>query len=323
MNILITGGAGFIGSHLTELYLNRGDNVCVVDNLSTGSEKNIAPFRTNSKFHFEKADILTWKNLPKQTVWADRIYHLAAMVGMYHLLANPVQTLRTNILSCERLLRVMDENKSQARLMVASSSEIYGPSSKAKLSEEDLLLFKSSTRGKWVYAASKFIDEIFVLTYAREKGIKATAIRLFNTIGPRQDGYYGMVVPRFIQQAIRNEPITVYGDGEQTRSFGDVRDIVVCLDLIANHSDLIGKVINLGQDQPISINQLAELIKRLAKSNSIIKHIDYKEAYGQEYEDIRHRRPDLTEFRKLISYQFEWTLEKTLLDLIHIQTGAG
>lgn len=319
MKILITGGAGFIGSHLAEFHLQKGDEVLVIDNMSTGSEQNIAPFLNNPKFHFEKDNILTWKNLSKQCLWADRIYHMAAMVGMYHLLANPVETLNTNILSCERLLRLMSEAKSQARLIVASSSEIYGPSQKAKLSEDDLLLFKSSAHSKWAYATSKFTDEIFSLTYALAKGIRVTLIRFFNTIGPRQNGRYGMVVPRFIEQALSSKPITVYGDGEQTRSFCDVRDTIAALDIIANNHALIGEIINLGQDQPITMNNLAKLVKRLANSKSIIEHIAYNEAYGQEYEDIRFRRPDLTKFNKFTAYQFQWDLEKTLLNLLQLQ----
>ena len=320
MRILITGGAGFIGSHLVEFHLNKGDEVCVVDNLSTGSEKNIEPFVSNPNFHFEKADILSWENLSKKVQWAERIYHMAAIVGMYHLLANPVTTLTTNILSCERLLRLMDENQSQARLIVASSSEIYGPTDKELLNENDLLLFKSAAHSKWGYATSKFTDEIFSLAYAKEKGIKVTLIRFFNTIGPRQNGHYGMVVPRFIDQAVKHEPITVYGSGDQTRSFCDVRDTVTALDIIANNEALIGEIINLGQDQPITMYKLATMIKRLAHSESEIKHLSYNEAYGQNYEDIFHRRPDLTKFYKYTHYHFKWDLEKTLIDLVHIKT---
>lgn len=318
MNVLITGGAGFIGSHIVEFHLKKNDEVCVVDNLSTGSEKNIAPFQNNPKFHFEKDDLLTWQNLPKRILWADRIYHFAARVGMYHLLADPVETMTTNILDCERLLRVIHETKAQARLILASTSEIYGPSNKLQLSENDMLLFKTASHSKWPYATSKFTAEIFSLAYAHSKDVKVTIIRLFNTIGPRQNSHYGMVVPRFIAQAACNKPITVYGDGEQTRSFCDVRDTTVALDIIASNPATIGEIINLGQDQPITINNLAKLIKQLAKSKSIISNLTYKEAYGQDYEDIMHRRPDLTKFYKFTSYQFQWDLEKTLLDLIQL-----
>ena len=321
MNILITGGAGFIGSHLVEYHLKQGDDVCVVDNLSTGSEKNIALFQSDPSFHFEKDDLLTWSNLPKRTAWADRIYHLAAKVGMYQLLASPVDTLTTNVLACERLLRVMHESQSKARLIVASTSEIYGPTDALILNEEDMLFFKSSVQSKWAYASSKWMDELFSLAYAREKALKVTLVRLFNTIGPRQKGRYGMVVPRFVEQALSNEPITVYGTGEQQRSFCDVRDTVAALDIIANQPELIGEIINLGQDQPVTMNQLALMIKRLANSDSMIKQVDYKEAYGQDYEDIMHRRPDLTKFYHYTAYQFQWTLEQTLIDLIQRKQG--
>lgn len=316
MNVLITGGAGFIGSHLVEFHLKKGDAVCVVDNLSTGSEKNIAPFLNHPQFHFEKADLLTWNNLHERILWANRIYHLAAMVGMYQLLADPVGTMTANILSCERLLRTIYESNSKARMILASTSEVYGPSNKMLLREDDLLLFKSASHSKWAYATSKFAEEVFSLTYAGSKGLNVTIVRLFNTIGPRQNSHYGMVVPRFIDRAARNEPINVYGDGEQTRSFCDVRDTTIALDIIANNAATIGEIINLGQDQPITINNLAKIIKRLTKSDSIINHLTYKEAYGQDYEDIIHRRPDLTKFNKFTSYQFNWDLEKTLLNLI-------
>lgn len=318
MNVLITGGAGFIGSHLVEFHLKKEDEVYVVDNLSTGSESNLAPFLSNPYFHFAKADILTWQELSTVTLWADRIYSMAAMVGMYPLLANPVETLMTNILGYHRFLRIINENQSKASLIVASSAEVYGPSDKSLLNENDILLFKSKAEGKWVYALSKFTEEIFALTYAHAKRVNVSVVRLFNTIGPRQNGRYGMVVPRFIKQAVCNEPITVYGDGEQTRSFCDVRDTIMALDMIANNPATIGEIVNLGQDKPITMNALATLIKNLAKSNSSIQRIPYKEAYGQEYEDIRHRRPDLTRFYKLTGYQFKYDLTTTLLDLIQI-----
>lgn len=316
MNVLITGGAGFIGSYIAEFHLNKGDDVFCLDNLSTGSLKNIEPFMSNPKFHLEQNDILTWDNLPKQIAWAERIYHMAAMVGMYHLLAHPVETLNTNILGCERLLRLVSEVNPSARLLIASSSEIYGPTDNPLLNEDDMLPFKSAAHSKWVYATSKFTSEIFSHAYARARGTKVSSIRFFNTIGPRQNGAYGMVVPRFIEQAITNKPITVYGTGEQTRSFCDVRDTVVALDLIANNDECVGQIVNVGQDQPITMEHLAQKVKSLANSDSTIIHVPYKEAYGQAYEDIMHRRPDLTNFNHYTQYQFQWNLDKSLQDLI-------
>lgn len=319
MNILITGGAGFIGSHLVDLHLGRNDQVFVVDNLSTGSKKNIEVALNHPNFHFEHADLLKSKHLSDFIRKADRIYHLAAMVGMYHLLAHPVETMKTNIDGCERILEVISKVNPSARLLVASSSEIYGPSQHEYLNEDDLLPFRSAAHSKWVYATSKFTDEIFSLAYAKAKQIKVTPLRLFNTIGPRQNGIYGMVVPRFIAQAVKNEPVTVYGNGEQTRSFCDVRDTIAALDLIAKNEETIGQVLNVGQDQCVSMNQLADMIIGLAQSKSIKKLIPYKEAYGQEYEDIMHRRPDLNKFYKYTSYKFQWNLEHTLLELIRIK----
>ncbi len=321
MNILITGGAGFIGSHLVEHHLNLGDHIWVVDDLSTGCEENIAPFQSHSLFHFEQDNLLTWSKLPEKVLWADRIYHLAAKVGMYQLLASPVDTLTTNVLGGERLLRVMHDCESKAHLVVASTSEIYGPTHALLLKEDDMLLFKSSAQSKWAYASSKFIEEVFSLAYAREKGLKVTLVRLFNTIGPRQNSRYGMVVPRFVEQAVSNAPITVYGTGDQLRSFCDVRDTVLALDAVANQPFLMGEIINLGQDQPVTMNQLALIIKRLANSDSMIKHLDYQEAYGQEYEDILYRRPDLTKFYHHTRFQYKWTLEQTLMDLIQREQG--
>lgn len=319
MKILITGGAGFIGSHLTEFHLNRGDEVFVVDNLSTGSRENLAHLHHDTKLFFEEADILTWPHLTQHIAWADRIYHLAAVVGMYHLLTHPLTTLRTNILSCERLLREIAAHNPAARLIVMSSSEIYGPSEKERLSEADLLFFKSSVSSKWVYATTKLTDELFTMAYAKSYHIKATAIRLFNTIGPRQNSHYGMVVPRFVKQALAQEPLTVYGSGQQTRSFCDVRDIVVALDAIANTPQTEGEVLNLGQDQLVTIEHLANLVKKYADSASKIVYLSYKEAYGQDYEDILHRRPDLTKLNRFMTIDYQWTLDNTLLDLIKLQ----
>lgn len=316
MNVFITGGAGFIGSHIAEFHLRKGDEVFVLDNLSTGSRANIEPFLNHPQFHLEHQDLLTWDNLAQVLTRADRVYHMAAMVGMYHLLAHPVETLITNIIGCQRLLQTLSEVNPNARLIVASSSEIYGPSDHERLNENDLLLFKSAAHSKWVYATSKFTDEIFSQAYAKAKGTQVTLIRFFNTIGPRQNGFYGMVVPRFIDQALSQQAITVYGTGEQTRSFCDVRDTVRALDLIAQNQETVGQVINVGQDQPISMNQLAEKIKQLAGSDSDIIHVPYKKAYGQEYEDILHRRPDLHKFYHYTGYQFSWNLTATLENLI-------
>jgi len=316
MHVLITGGAGFIGSHIVERHLNQGDQVVIVDNLSTGSQENLAHCIGHPNLHFEKNDLLTWGDLPKQVAWAERIYHMAAIVGMFYLLEHPVDTLSSNILGCERLLRTMCEVKSSAHLILASTSEVYAASVQEYSKEDESLTFKAKSEGKWGYALSKFTEEMLTLAYVRTKAIKATIIRFFNTIGPRQNARYGMVVPRFMEQSMQNRPITVYGDGEQMRSFCDVRDTVAALDLIAGNQSALGEIINIGQNQHISINQLAMLIKKLTKSKSDIVHMSYQDAYEASYEDVLHRRPDLTKFYHYSNYQFQWTIERTLANVI-------
>ncbi|MET4027153.1 UDP-glucose 4-epimerase [Marinobacter sp. MBR-99] len=317
MHVLVTGGAGFIGSHIAEYHLARGDKVHVVDNLSTGSRENINGFLGNARFHFDEADIVTWEGLDKAVAWADRIYHMAAVVGVYRVLREPVGTMATNIAGTERVLRAVESGGWSPQVVLASSSEVYGPHSEPRLSEDDSLIIQSGAPLRWNYAISKLADEGFGLAYAREHNIPVIIARFFNTVGPRQTGRYGMVVPRFVQRAVANEPITVFGDGEQSRSFCDVRDTVAILDRLASMPDLPnGEIVNVGSDREISINDLARLVIDVAQSQSPIDHIPYKEAYGAEFEDIRHRRPSLDKLRRLTGYEHEWTLESTLADLI-------
>lgn len=317
MHILVTGGAGFIGSNIAEYHLERGDKVHVVDNLSTGSEANVAAFRDKPNFRFDRADIVTWSGLDTAVAWADRIYHMAAVVGVYRVLSEPVGTMATNIAGTERLLRSVNRDSWSPQVILASSSEVYGPHNEAQLSEDDSLIIQSGAPLRWNYAISKLADEGFGLAYAREHNLPVIIARFFNTVGPRQTGRYGMVVPRFVQKAVANEPITVFGDGEQSRSFCDVRDTVVALDRLASMPDLpTGEIVNVGSDREISINELARLVIECAGSSSTIEHIPYREAYGAEFEDIRHRRPSLAKLRRLTGFEHAWTLEKTLHDLI-------
>jgi len=316
MHILVTGGSGFIGSHLVAYHLAKGDQVQAIDDLSTGSIKNIAPFLSNPAFQFEQADILTWPHLEKAVQWADRIYHLAAIVGIHRVLSEPLRVMTVNINGCERLLHTISSTKARPKVIIASSSSVYGLSHKPLLNEEDELTINFIAYPILGYALSKITDEALGLAYYRTANLPVTLVRLFNTIGPRQTGRYGMVVPRFIQQALQNEAITIYGDGEQTRSFCDVRDIITALDKLANKPESSGEIINVGHDTPISINRLAELIRSKAKSNSEIKHLSYREAYGEEFTDIKQRRPDLTKLYKLTDFKHQWTLEATIDDLI-------
>lgn len=318
MHILVTGGAGFIGSNIAEYHLKRGDKVHVVDNLSTGSEANVAAFIENPNFRFDQADIVTWEGLDTAVAWADRIYHMAAVVGVYRVLSEPVGTMATNIAGTERLLRSVNRDSWAPQVILASSSEVYGPHTEPRLTEDDSLIIQSGAPLRWNYAISKLADEGFGLAYAREHDIPVIIARFFNTVGPRQTGRYGMVVPRFVQKAVANEPITVFGDGEQSRSFCDVRDTVVALDRLASMPDLPnGEIVNVGSDREISINELARLVIECAGSGSTIEHIPYREAYGAEFEDIRHRRPSLDKLRRLTGFEHAWTLEETLRDLIN------
>lgn len=316
MHVLVTGGAGFIGSHLVEYHLNKGDQVHAVDDLSTGSLDNLTPFANSPAFRFDKADIITWNGLEKSVAWADRIYHMAAVVGIYKVLAEPIKVVATNIAGCERVLRAVAASGWQPRVLIASSSEVYGHSEKPKFKETDSLIMESGIDGRWNYAISKLADEALGLAYARKLHLPITSIRFFNTTGLRQTGRYGMVVPRFVEQACHNEPITVYGDGNQTRSFSDIRDVVRSLDLLGENKDSIGEIVNVGGDREISIKELAEIVRTRAKSKSKIQFLSYEEAYGEKFIDILRRRPDLTRFLELTHYTPKWSLEQTIDDLI-------
>ncbi|MCL7750860.1 GDP-mannose 4,6-dehydratase [Guyparkeria hydrothermalis] len=316
MHVLITGGAGFIGSHLVDHHLARGDRVHVVDNLSTGSRDNLAQHLDSAEFRFTHADIVTWSELPEAVGWADRIYHMAAVVGVFRVLEQPIGVMATNIAGCERLLRAVDHCGWKPQVLVASSSEVYGPRLDARLAEDMDLIIQPEAPPRWNYAISKLADEAFALSYARVKGIPVTVVRLFNTVGPRQTGRYGMVVPRFVGQAVAGQPLTVFGDGEQSRAFTDVRDTVVMLDELAAKANTEGLIVNVGGDHELSINALASRVIERAGSSSTIERLPYEQAYGQEYVDIPHRCPDLTRLHGLIDYRPKWTLDATLDDLI-------
>jgi UDP-glucose 4-epimerase len=317
VHVLVTGGAGFIGSHLVEYHLGRGDSVHAVDNLTTGRVENIASFFGDHKFRFDEADILTWGGLEKATIWADRIYHMAAVVGVFKVLEDPIRVLSVNIAATERLLRMAATGQWKPQIVIASSSEIYGPTGSDLLREDDVLYVRSGAKSRWNYAISKLADEALGLSYARQHDIPVCMARLFNTVGIRQTGRYGMVVPRFIEQALREEPITIFGGGEQTRSFCDVRDTVAALALLASTPQASGQIVNVGNDREISINDLANLVCQLAGKNSVgRKHMSYIEAYGQQYDDILRRRPSLEKLRALTGFQHRWPLEDTLDELI-------
>lgn len=317
MHVLITGGAGFIGSNIAQFHLNRGDKVHVVDNLSTGQLKNIETMMKNSDFIFDEADILLWDGLENAVGWADRIYHMAAVVGVFRVLNEPVSVLATNIAGCERLLRAMHKNRWNTKLVMASTSEVYGnrPGNEP-LHEEMELHVKPGHNTRWNYSISKLADEAMGLSYAREYDMDITVVRFFNVVGPNQTGKYGMVVPRFVKQALAGESMTVFGDGSQIRAFTDVRDVVNMLDALAGNPESSGEIVNVGSTHEITIKALAELIKARAKSSSEIAYVPYAEAYGVDFEEIYHRKPALSKVKRLTGYDVKWSLEETIDDLI-------
>jgi UDP-glucose 4-epimerase len=316
MHILITGGAGFIGSHLVDLHLARGDRVHVVDDLSTGVHANIAAHEDDPNFRFDEADVLTWGRLDRVVGWADRIYHLAAVVGVYRVLAEPTKVLATNIVGCERMLRAARDGGWQPQVVLASSSEVYGHNDEEILREDQDLTVSTKAGTRWGYSVSKIADEALGLSYSQRFGIPAVIARFFNTVGPRQVGRYGMVVPRFISQAVRNEPITVFGGGLQTRSFCDARDTVVALDALAERAGRNTLVANVGNDREISMLELAEMVIERAGSRSTIQHVSLREAYGEDFEDIRRRRPSLARLRSMTGFEHQYPLERTIDDLV-------
>jgi UDP-glucose 4-epimerase len=319
MQILITGGAGFIGSNLVEYHLNKEDKVHALDDLSTGRLANIQRFLHHPNFQFTHTDILSCTELDAIVATADVIYHLAAIVGVLKIIDIPTQVLTTNIIITERLLRAAVASLRQPRVLLASSSEIYGEGNAQAFTESCPIVIGCEKNLCQSYIASKVTTEAYGLAYYRQYQLNVTNLRIFNTIGRGQIGGYGMVVPRFITQAVANQPLLVYGNGQQVRSFCDVRDVVVLMDLLVHNPHAYGKNINLGRDQAISILELAQLIKHLANSSSRIEHKTYAQVYGPAFEDILFRKPDLTLLLALTHYQFQWDLEMTLHDLIAIQ----
>lgn len=315
MRVLITGGCGFIGSHLCEYHISKGDEVYIVDDLSSGSINNIESFKHSPLLHLEKDDIITWPHLDKIIKNVDRIYHLAAVVGVFRVIADPLKVHSTNIIGCDKILNSAFKTRSLAKIIIASSSSVYGNSPKSILNENDDLIIKPSNPLA-PYAISKLCNESLASGLYQKHNLQVIIARFFNTIGPRQTGQYGMVVPRFCQQAVKNEPLTVFGDGNQTRSFCDVRDLIAMLELLIQNPLSIGQVINVGNNHTISINDLSKLVIKKSNSKSTIKHISYQEAYGDAFTDITQRKPDIQKVQSLTGYQHQWPLEKTIDNLI-------
>ena len=315
----LTGGAGFIGSHLTEAILAGGDRVLAIDNLSTGSMDNVTHFLGHPDHRFEQASITDRSIVERMASEADVIVHLAAAVGVKLIVEHPVQTIETNVMGTEEILRVALRNK--CRVLIASTSEVYGKGSKFPFAEEDDVLLGATSKSRWAYAASKMVDEFLGLAYWREFGLDVVPFRLFNTIGPRQTGQYGMVVPRFIRQALGGEPITVYGDGSQRRCFCDVRDVVPAILGLAGHSDAPGRVYNIGGTEEVSIQELAERVVEMTGSDSQITKVPYSEAYAPGFEDMERRVPDTERIHELLGWKPKRGLREILSDVISYERG--
>lgn len=315
---LITGGAGFIGSHLAEKLIEQGQKVTVIDNLSTGRFENIEHLVGNPNFHFAIDTINNEIVLDRLASECDVIFHLAAAVGVKLIVENPVHTIETNVSGTEAVLKAA--LRYRAKVLLASTSEVYGKGNSIPFHEDDDVLLGPTKNRRWAYAGSKMIDEFLALAYYHEKGLPVVIFRLFNTIGPRQTGQYGMVVPNFIKQAIGGGPITVHGNGEQRRSFTWVGDVIDALTRLSESDEAIGQVFNVGHSKEISMMELAELIKSTTQSDAEIQIIPYEQAYGGGFEDMQRRLPDISKIQSLIGYQPSMNLTEMLRIIIHQNT---
>ncbi len=314
MKILITGGAGFIGSHLAERLLNEGNYVTVIDDLSTGSLENIQSFKDHPKFEFHTGTILDKELMDKLISKCDQVYHLAAAVGVKYIIENPLLMLKTNINGTDNVLELC--NKYKAKALIASTSEIYGKSDKVPFSEEDDRLLGSTHISRWGYSCSKAIDEFFALAFHREKRLPVVIVRLFNTVGPRQTGQYGMVLPKFIKAALLDQPLVVYGTGKQTRCFADVSDVVDGFIKLMNTPECEGEIFNIGSTEAISIEDLAKKVKDMCQSNSKIEYMSYEAAFEEGFEDMMNRKPDISKINKYIGYEPKLKLEDIINRMI-------
>jgi UDP-glucose 4-epimerase len=314
MRVLITGGAGFVGSHLSEALLDRGDEVFVLDDLSTGAIENIAHLKGNPRFHYTIDTVTNEPLLAELIDRCDTVVHLAAAVGVKLIVEAPVRTIETNVHGTEVVLKIA--NKKKKLVLIASTSEVYGKSAIVPFKEDADLVLGPTSKHRWAYACSKMIDEFLALAYWKERKLPVIIVRLFNTVGPRQTGQYGMVVPNFVRQALAGQPITVFGDGTQSRSFTYVGDVVRAMVALINEPRAIGQVFNIGNGSEISIGDLAVRIKELAASQSSIVRIPYDQAYEEGFEDMPRRVPDISKIRALVGYEPTVELDEILARVI-------
>ena len=314
MRALITGGAGFIGSHLAEAMLDLGDSVFVLDNLSTGSMENIVHLKGRAGFEYFIDSVENEGLLAELVDRADVVFHFAAAVGVKLIVEQPVRTIETNVHGTEIVLK--HANKKKKLVVIASTSEVYGKSEDVPFREDSDLVMGPTPKHRWAYACSKAIDEFLALAYWKERQLPVIVVRFFNTVGPRQTGQYGMVIPNFVRQALAGEPITVFGDGTQSRSFTHVADVIQALLKLVREPRAIGQVINVGNTGEISMLKLAERVRELSGSKSPIKLVPYDEAYESGFEDMPRRVPDLSKLMALISYKPRFTLDDILSQVI-------
>ena len=314
MRALITGGAGFIGSHLADSLLDRGDQVVLLDDLSTGRLANIDHLNGRSDTEFVLGSILNADLVDHVVSRVDTVFHLAAAVGVNLIVEKPLESLMTNIRGTETVIE--KAHKHDKRVLVTSTSEIYGKNTSDSLSEDDDRVLGSPLKSRWSYSEAKAIDEILAYTYWREKGLETVIVRLFNTVGPRQTGSYGMVVPRFVGQALRDQPITIFGDGTQTRCFCHVCEVVNGLVALSEHPDAFGKVFNLGGAEEVSIGRLAERVVELTGSESRLEYIPYNDAYEEGFEDMARRVPNTTRANRLVGFESTVGLDDIIRSVI-------
>lgn len=321
MKVLITGGAGFIGSHLAEWLLNDGCEVVVVDDLSTGKLENIEKASKSKSFGFVQDTVRNVKTMQTLVEKCDMVFHLAAAVGVQLIVDEPVRTIETNIHGCEVVLEAA--NKYRKKVLIASTSEVYGKSENVPFNEDDDSVLGSTRFSRWSYACSKAIDEFLALAYHQQYGLPVIITRVFNVIGPRQSGRYGMVVPRFVQSALKNEPINIYGSGRQTRCFAHVSDVVSGFVSLMSCTEAQGQVCNIGADEEITIEKLADKIIELTNSQSKKKFLSYQEAYGKPFDDMLRRVPSIVKINRLVGYKPKMTLEQSLKSVIdYIKSGG-
>ena len=311
MNILITGGAGFIGSHLAESWLKDGHSVSIIDDLSTGSLENLRNLPHQERIEFVKGNVISSRALPRLVEKANVIYHLAAAVGVELVVHDPIRTIETNVSGTSRILKLADKLGGR-RIFVASTSEVYGKSASVPFHETDDLIIGPSTHSRWSYACSKLLDEFYLTALVQSSGLRGTVTRFFNTVGPRQTGRYGMVLPRFVRAALRGEDLQVYGDGGQSRCFCHVTDVIRALIALIGDDRTYGQVYNIGSQRLVTIRELAELVIARTKSASKIVLVPYEKAYAEGFEDMRRRMPDTAKIRALCG----WTPEKSLEEII-------